>query len=327
MADNDGNALKALILAAGLGTRLRPLTDHYPKPLATVLGVPLFDSAVIRCVQGGAADLAVNTHHMADVMAKHAKDHFQALGARSLHLSREVPEILGTGGALAAISDWWGTSQLLVYNGDILSEIDLNGLVSRQRSSNGLVTMAVRDLTPRPGDRSVWVNASGEVLHISKKENLPEALRGERLYERSFACAYIASPKLREILPETAVFFDIIAAFNKAIAAGHKIFAESYAGYWADIGDPKSLWQTNLDLLKMSPEQQTRLIGQPSRLANLPDPKDQKRVDSLSVISPSAKLGRSCVVKNSVLLHDALVGESEILENAIRGSGLDQNFS
>ena len=78
--------LKCLVLSAGLGTRLRPLTDSVPKPLASIVNVTLFDAAVRLCVHAGAKDLAVNTHHLSDIMSQYALTHHRDLGHLSHYL-------------------------------------------------------------------------------------------------------------------------------------------------------------------------------------------------------------------------------------------------
>ena len=323
MVDKHGKALKCLVLSAGLGTRLRPLTDSIPKPLATVLGVPLLNCAVRRCVLAGSKDLAINTHHLADQVSNYIGKHFKELGAETLYVSHEIPDILGTGGALGAISDWWGESPLLVYNGDILSDLPLDDLVTKHLGSGMLVTLAVRDTPPKDGGRSVWIDESGCVKIIAKKDDLPKGLSNCR--EAGFACAYIAEPSLRAFLPKTPGFFDVILAFNSALAAGHEIRALEYRGFWADIGTPRSLWETNLLVGAMSRDEQIRLLGEtpPKGIAA----RDKSIIiDSKSIVSVSASIGNAAKIENSVLLDGAVVDPSEMLKNAIRGLGLDLVF-
>ena len=323
MGDKHGKALKSLVLAAGLGTRLRPLTNTIPKPLATVLNVPLINAAVRRCVLAGSNDLAVNTHHLATIMEDYVGKHFLGLGAKTLFLSHESPDILGTGGALAAVSNWWGESPLLVYNGDILSDLPLNDLVTRHQQSRRLVTMAIRKTPPEDGGRSVWINESGYVENIAKKADLP--LAQANLREAGFACAYVAEPGLREFLPKEPVLYDVILAFNNAIKAGHKIAAVEYQGFWADIGTPRSLWETNLLVAAMPERQKKLLLGEtPLSRVSIHDPSIV--IDNNSVVSPGAKIGAAARIENSVLLDGAVVHASEVLKNTIRGWGLDLSF-
>jgi len=107
---NDGNDIAGVVLAAGAGTRLRPLTTVRPKPLCTVGGRPLLDWALGR-VSAYAGEVAVNVHHHADQM-------LAALADRDVHVSREQPEALGTAGALGLLRDWVGGRSVLLSNSD-----------------------------------------------------------------------------------------------------------------------------------------------------------------------------------------------------------------
>ncbi len=317
-------SLKALVLAAGFGSRLRPLTDEIPKPLATVCGVPLFDCAVRLCVKAGVYDVAVNTHHLSDMMTKYALTHGKALGAKSIYMSHE-PIILGTGGALVALAKWWGESPLLVYNGDIMADLDLRELARVHSQGNSLVTMAVHDNPPTDGGRSVWVGPDGLVKFIAKANDLPPKCDRKNLSQHGFACAYVAEPGLRAFLPEKPQFFDLILAFNAALEAGHQITAFRHTGFWADIGNPKSLWETNLLVHQMSEKERTKILGEPITQA-FPAMSNDVDLDRDSVVHVSSRVGKGATIKNSVLLAGAEVFEAETLVNVIRGYGLNSSF-
>jgi mannose-1-phosphate guanylyltransferase len=316
--------LKALVLAAGFGTRLRPLTTTVPKPLATVCGVTLFDAAVRLCISAGALDVAVNTHHLPEVMANYALKNGPALGAQSVYISHEKT-ILGTGGALVAIEKWWGEASLLVYNGDILADLDLAGLAKAHAKGQNLVTLAVHDSPPTDGGRSVWVDGQGHVKCIATVADLPPGLDQKKLSQHGFACAYVASPRLRDFLPKAPEFYDLILAFNNALAAGQIIEACRHSGFWADIGNPKSLWETNLQVQKMNPQSRTKILGGP--VIEAFNKNSDFSLDEASVVSPTAQIGRRAIIKNSVLLSGAVVADAETLNHVIRGLGLDCKFT
>jgi len=321
--DDQGKHLKCLILCAGLGTRLRPLTDHVPKPLATVFNTPLFDAALRACQAAGATDFAVNTHHLPGKMSEHAIRAAEANGLASIHVQNE-PEILGTGGALIALGRWWGEHDLLVYNGDILSEIPLKDLVKRHQASSNLVTMAVRQPPPKDGGRSVWSNKDGFVRFISKASDLPKDQLGAQLKESGFACAYLARPALRRYLPSEIKFFDVIEGFQTALRAGEVIEAIHYSEFWADVGNPLSLWETNLQIANMPPAQRERIIGRSSRiLAEVPA---NSIIDKTSVVASSAIIGPEAVVEKSVLLEGAVVSPGDKLSCVLRGYGFNEKI-
>ena len=317
-AVNDGKPLKGLVLAAGLGTRLRPLTLTLPKPLATVCGVTLLDSAIDRLILAGASDIAINSHHLPDVLRRHIEAASSPLFQMNFQISLETPDILGTGGALVPLKAWWGESPLLVYNGDILSDMDLKVLVQTHGEDRPLVSLAVRDVPPEASaGRSVWVDKQGYVQKICKREDLDAGLLGLR--ECGYACAYVAEPGLRKYLPAKAVEYDLIAGFNAALDSRERIRAVDYNGFWADIGTPKSLWETNLLVAAMPETRRRQLLGRgltPSSCI----------IRDNNVLPASTQLASARNLSGCVFLGDASSVDGEILKNHLRGFGFDHNF-
>jgi mannose-1-phosphate guanylyltransferase len=329
MVNTCGKPLKSLILSAGHGTRLRPLTDTIPKPLATICGVPLLEAALFKAKQAGATSFAINTHHLHHVIGAKLPEICKNLHLDRVFISHEPEDILGTGGALVALKSWWGDDRLLVYNGDILSDMDLNQLVASHDQLRPLVTIAVRSEPPKDGGRSVWVDDNGYVHAICLKKDLPQALESRKqdgatsaraeLREFGFACAYIAEPHLLEFLPKKPAHYDLISGFQSALRRGEKINAVNHNGYWADVGTPFALWKTNLDVAKMSSHERQKLLGRDLS-------SDLFAFGSNNVISPTSNVHPQAKINNTVLLEGASVESIETLINHIRGFGLNHAF-
>ena len=138
--------MRAMVLAAGYGLRMRPLTRLVAKPALPVLNRPLLHWTLERLARAGVREVIVNTHHLADTVESAAR------GARGLGLKvrtvREEPEILGTGGGPRAVRDWLGKGPVLLVNGDVLFTMDLRALVARHRARGARATLALR---PNPG--------------------------------------------------------------------------------------------------------------------------------------------------------------------------------
>ncbi len=147
----EGN--KAMILAAGLGTRLRPLTDHKPKALLEWKGVPLMDHAILKLKSAGFHEIIVNVHHYAEMIM----DHVNRKQQFGIHIvfSHEKDELLDTGGGIAKASWFFGDKPFLVYNVDIMSGIDLQKMMEAHRASGAIATMAVKE---RVTTRSLLMN-------------------------------------------------------------------------------------------------------------------------------------------------------------------------
>ena len=257
-------------------------------------------------------------------MAQHAQTAARNLGLKDLHISHEHPTILGTGGALCQIADWWDDSDLLVYNGDVLSDISLNELSMLHQASPNLVTLAVRHEPPKDGGRSIWLDSADRVRYIAKGSDLPPEAQKLALREAGFACAYVASAEFRQYLPGHPQFFDVIEGFNKAIADNRRIQAVNFSGLWADVGTPKALWETNLKVAKMSESERRRLLGPASQIRSML-PSDCK-IDTSSVIADSVTIATNATIMNSVLLPGAVVQAGEQISGYLRGLGFDEAF-
>ena len=139
--------MKAMILAAGLGTRLQPLTLNRPKALLEVEGVPLLGLVLARLSQQGFTDIVVNAHHFADQIVAFL-DEYQKRSTHAkltLAVSRET-RLLDTGGGVQNVAWFFDDEQpFLVHNVDVLTDLNLKGLMEAHRSSKALATLAVRE--------------------------------------------------------------------------------------------------------------------------------------------------------------------------------------
>ncbi|MDE2040420.1 MAG: NTP transferase domain-containing protein [Elusimicrobia bacterium] len=223
--------MRAMLLAAGLGSRLKPLTDSVPKALLEVDGVPMLERVALRLREAGARELIVNAHHHAERVAAFAKAMGQRLGLR-VEVSLEE-ELLGTGGGLKKAA-WFfsGGGPFLVHNADVLSSIDLRRLYETQASSQSLATLAVMD---RPTKRKLEFSAAGRLL--GRAQALPTP--GAAALGFSGVCS--ASPALLDRLTEEGAF-SLIDAFLRLAGEGADLRAFRCDGSeWTDIGEPSRL--------------------------------------------------------------------------------------
>jgi MurNAc alpha-1-phosphate uridylyltransferase len=224
--------MRAMILAAGIGSRLRPLTDETPKALLDVGGKSMLEHAARRLQSAGAEALIVNAHHhaqkVADACARLAKQL-----KLPIEVSREDELLLDTGGGLKKAS-WFfeGGRPFLVHNADVLSDIDLRGLMTAQHSSKALATLAVME---RPSSRKLSFTKDGRLIGRAGPAD------SEDSRPRAFCGVYAVSPTLFPLLEEAGVF-SITDAFVRLAQAGVEIGSFNCDGrYWADIGTPEKL--------------------------------------------------------------------------------------
>lgn len=219
--------MKALVFAAGLGTRLRPLTDNIPKALVEVNGAPLLEHVIKKLAAAGVSEFVVNTHHFHEKIAEflRSKNNF---GFR-IDLSHEPGFPLETGGGLKKAAPLLaGAGPFFAYNSDVWSEMDLRALYGAHQASGALATLAVRE---RPSKRHLMFDGD---LNLKGREGEAEAAG---LRPLAFSGIQVVSPEIFGKLTEDGVF-SIAAAYLRLAAAGEKIKAfEDRSRFWSDIGD------------------------------------------------------------------------------------------
>jgi NDP-sugar pyrophosphorylase family protein len=227
-----------MILAAGRGTRLAPLTDDTPKALIEVGGRTLLDWIARRLVDAGADRLIVNVHGHAERIAAHLEA--LDLGVE-IALSREVDQPLETGGGvLHAAPLFRRGAPLLLHNGDVISEIDLRALLAAHSESRALVTLAVHE---RETSRFLLFDADGLVGREDIAAGMTEHARPPRGELRRFAFAGIHAidPRFLELVEERGVF-SILDPYLRLAAAGERILPFDVTGaLWLEIGSPERL--------------------------------------------------------------------------------------
>jgi mannose-1-phosphate guanylyltransferase len=246
--------MKAMVLAAGLGTRLRPLTDHRPKALVELNGHTLLELALLRLRGFGVTEVIVNVHHFADLVIAYLQTH-NNFGMRIV-VSRE-DRLLDTGGGLKKAA-WFfleatgGQSAaqpdepFLLHNVDVVSTIDLAKMLQAHRASQALATLAVQK---RESGRQLLFNEQMRLCgRRAGKEQKPEMVcPGSPVEPLAFCGIHIISPRLLRRMPEDSSF-SIIDDYMRAASAGETISAfraDDY--YWRDLGKPADLQQAALD--------------------------------------------------------------------------------
>lgn len=217
--------VRGMILAAGHGTRLAPVTDHLPKPLLPVPGGTVLDRAVAAVVAAGVAQIAVNTHHLGDRVAAHLAARDDADRFTICH----EPEILGTGGALDGAREFLaGADRFLLHNGDVLSDVDLGPLLAEHRRTGALATLVLVDW---PAVNSVETDADGAVLNLAGK---PFASRGGKMLTYAGIGAFDRA-LLDDIGPGFSSLVDPLARAIAANPGSVRAHVPTDPG-WSDLG-------------------------------------------------------------------------------------------
>jgi mannose-1-phosphate guanylyltransferase len=277
---------KAFILGAGLGNRLRPLTDRLPKPLVPLFHRPLVEWAMAACERAGIARFAINTHHLPE-----AWNDFGA--GRDVTLFHE-PVLLETGGGLKNIESWMGGDSLLVHNGDIFSTLPLDQLIAAHEASGLPVTLAVRSEGPA---QHIALDPSGtRVIDIHK-------LLGRTEGTHLFTGIYCVSPAFLDMIP-VAEKISVIPAFLELAKAGQLGAIVLDEGVWLDLGDRESYLQAHREL-ELGPAIHPQATVEAGAVVER------------SVVGPGAVIEAGAVVRDSVVWPGGRVESDAVLDRCI----------
>ncbi len=239
--------MRAMILAAGLGTRLRPLTDNVPKALVEINRRTLLEITLARLRSFGITEVIVNVHHFADMVVDYLKAS-NNFGMR-VEISREQ-DLLDTGGGLKKAAHFFldqPHQPFVLHNVDVLSTVDLRRMVQLHRENNALATLAVQQ---RATSRQLLFEDQLRLVgRISSEDGAPELLQASAHYNALAFCGIqVISPRIFSLMTEEGAF-PIIFAYLRLAAQEQKILgfrADEY--YWRDVGTPENLNQAASDL-------------------------------------------------------------------------------
>ena len=300
--------LRALVLAAGFGTRLRPLTDELPKPLLPVLGRPLLLRTLDALAGAGCEATAINLHHLAEAIPAAVGDEHR--GMRIVY-SREEP-ILGTGGAFVPLREFFaGCPTALLVNGDSLCAWPLAELLARHRRRRAQATLLLAGRPdPRPFGGGIGVDRHGRVRAIRLEPRFGPVVR-----RHVYAGAYAIETELLARLPEG--FSDSMRQlFEPLLAEGGRIDALVTWKPWHDLGTPRRYLDAMLELAFGPNDRASAWQADGARLAS---GAELHRV----VVERDAGVDAGAVVEDALLLPRAVVGAGARLRRVAVGPDVE----
>jgi len=229
--------MKAMIFAAGLGKRLGLITRNIPKALVDINGKTALQLAVEKCTLSGFNDIIINVHHFADLV----EEEVIRLNNKGFHISvsDERDMLLENGGGLYKARKFFDNSPFLLYNVDIISDLDLLSLYRLHAEKKGLAALAVRN---RPGNRFLLVDSQGQLMgwrNRSSGEQILASPTETGLTEIAFSSMHIAEPEIFNYMSEG--IYTMIDLYLR-LAGERKIYTLRHdEGYWVDVGTPESL--------------------------------------------------------------------------------------
>ncbi|MBL6972401.1 MAG: phosphotransferase, partial [Desulfobacterales bacterium] len=260
--------MKALILAAGFGTRLLPFTENLPKPLFPIAGRPLLDIIIHALQQAGCKAIIINTHHLHQQIDDFIASQEYAIPV----LTRYEPVILGTGGAIKNVADFWDDSPFMLVNSDIITDIDLKSVYDFHLKHPHPITLVLHDdpefntvsiddkglikgfldqsFTSAPAPKPAFISENLR-LEEKKKDHKDQAW-GNAARTLAFTGIHVVNPEILDLIPDKE-FSSIIDVYTQLISSTNKICAFiSKNCYWKDIGTPQRYRETTFE--KMAPK-------------------------------------------------------------------------
>jgi mannose-1-phosphate guanylyltransferase len=306
--------MKAMVLAAGLGTRLRPLTYELPKPMVPVLDRPVMAHILDLLERHGCRDVIANLHYFPETI----RDYF---GETIVY--REEPELLGTAGGVRNCADFLtdGGEAFLVISGDALTDIDLTRFVARHKAAGGVATLAVKRVADTREFGVVLHDADGRITGFQEKPEPAEALS-----DLGNCGIYLFEPEIFDYFPK-AEFVDWANDVFPALLANDVPFHIHEIGeYWNDVGSLHELKEGTFDALRG--ELRVEIPGE--QVADGVRACEGTRLDGASVVEPPIWLGRDVRIGEGVRLQGPLaigdnvtIGDGAALKDAIVLPGSD----
>ena len=292
--------MRAIVLSAGYGTRLWPLTEDRTKPAIPILGKPLVGYVAEYLASYGIDEIVVNLHHRPDSVRRALGD-----GSRfgvKLHYVEE-PVILGTSGALDNTRAFFENETFVVVNGKIITDIDLSAALETHRKANAIATLVLFPNTRR--ERFSVVNT--EAGRITGFGGMPVADGGGDA-PLMFTGIHILEPRIFEYVPPRVFSDSVIHVYPPAIAKGETIAAHVASGKWRELSTLKRYLDISIELLQE--EGKSFVAGVNAAIAS-------SATVSESILWDNVEVGAGARVNRAVLADNVKISANEVIENAV----------
>jgi mannose-1-phosphate guanylyltransferase/mannose-1-phosphate guanylyltransferase/phosphomannomutase len=230
-----------MLLGAGLGTRLRPITNEMPKPLVPVLGRPVMDHILRLLAHHGFHDVVSNIHYFPEMIRERfgdGSDH----GLRLRYSYEE--ELMGTAGGVRNVRDFLGDDTFLIISGDALTDIDLGALWARHKAAGGIGTLALKAVDDPSQLGVVILNDDGRIQGFQEKPD-----RAEALSNLGSCGIYVFEPEIFDHFPDQDFVDWAQDVFPKLLERDIPLYGHEIDDYWNDVGSLRELRQGNFDAL------------------------------------------------------------------------------
>ncbi len=313
--------MKAMILAAGFGTRLRPLTDKVPKPMVPIMNRPILEHTIHLLRSHGIHDITVNLHHLPEMIKGYFGDG-KDFGVQ-LHWSHE-PEILGTAGGIKKAQKFLEGEAFLVINSDVVVDIDLDKVISFHKAQGSALTLVVRAGDSPEQCDPIEVDANDRIVHMvgTSSMNMPDDTT-----RVLFTGIQVMEPEIFDRIPENKFYGTTTDVFPGMLEDGLPMFATWHTGYWKDIGTIQSYLDVHKDLLDGRMEgglpiennpggQPLVLIGKNCKIA------DTASIGPYTVLGDNCTVGDHAAIEHSICWEGVTLGKNSHVKQSVLGNGV-----
>jgi mannose-1-phosphate guanylyltransferase/mannose-1-phosphate guanylyltransferase/phosphomannomutase len=312
-----------MLLAAGLGTRLRPLTYEVAKPMVPVLGRPVMEHILRLLARHGFDDVIANLHYFPDQIERRFGDGSE-WGVKLSYAFED--ELLGTAGGVRNVRDHFGAETFLIISGDALTDVDLTSLWKAHRTKGGIATLALKRVDDPSQLGVVILSQDGRIQGFQEKPDSAEALS-----DLGNCGIYVMEPEIFDYFPDRPFVDWAQDVFPALLEQDVAFYGHEIADYWNDIGSISEFRQGNFDALAG----EVKVEFDPSRLNPQADWVEEPpvyvgegceigagaRLTGPVVLGDGCRIGERAAIRDSVLWAGTEVASREVLIAAVAGTG------
>lgn len=304
-------------MAAGVGSRLMPLTMQIPKPMVPVANLPLMENTVNLLKSHGFDRVICNLHHQADIIRGYFAD--GASRGIELNYSPEA-ELLGTAGGVKNCQ-WFLDETFVVVSGDALTDINLDSLLERHKAQGALATIALKEVQEVERFGVVITDEQRRIRSFQEKP-----ARAEALSRQANTGIYFFEPEIFKYIPEHEFYDFGKQVFPHLVKIGAPFYGFSISDYWCDVGDLNTYRQANFDILAGEVRAWTRgrmmpgedggrvLLGEGAEIG------DGVRLKGCVVIGDHCRIENDSFINDSVVWEESIVGKGTVVNGAVIGA-------
>ncbi|MBS4022223.1 MAG: NDP-sugar synthase [Dethiobacter sp.] len=324
--------MKAMILAAGLGTRLRPLTNTVSKPMVQMAGRPCMEHTVRLLARHGISEIVVNLHYLPEIIREHFGDGSK-FGVSITYSYEDV--LMGTAGGFKRLEKFFEDETALIVSGDALTDIDLINFYSFHKECKGVATLALKRVAD-PTQYGVVVKDGERIVRFQEKPGINEAVSS-----LANTGIYLFEPAIFDEIPD-GVFYDFgRQVFPQLLAKKKAVYGYEMKEYWCDVGDLSVYREAHYDMLagvvevelpgkrfdaniwlgqRVAVHPDTVLVG-PVLIGDNCTVEAGARIYGPVILGNNSRIGRNAVIKRGILWNNVIVGEEAELSDSIVAEG------